>query len=134
MASSTELSDRVAEALGVPGPSVALTMRMIREAGLITQGGRGRSAARMTPADAASLIISVTGSSRVRDSVASLQAFAGLEAQGWRSGGWPVHSLRRNHSFREALVALIDGVATGELRHVQEFALRIELSGPEPRA
>lgn len=78
MASSTELSDAVAEAFSVTRESAHLHLRMIREHDMITFKGYGRGAAAMTPLDAARLVIAVAGSSFAKDSMATLERFCGL--------------------------------------------------------
>lgn len=54
-----ELQQLVSDALGVPFATVAMCARRLREAGLITRGGRGRSAPKMGFADAARLTVAV---------------------------------------------------------------------------
>jgi DNA-binding Lrp family transcriptional regulator len=55
----SDLSTVVAEAHGIPEPTVVQIARHLREAGLLTQAGRGLSAAQMTAGDAANLLIAV---------------------------------------------------------------------------
>jgi hypothetical protein len=55
-------------------------MRYLREAGLVTIGGRGITAATMTHEDAASLICSVYGAESVKDGLPSLLALKSLPA------------------------------------------------------
>src|SRR6476659_9330502 len=112
MASSTQLSECVAKQLGLPDATVALHMRNIREAGLITQGGRGRSSARMTAADAANLLLASVGSLNPKDSVEVVGKYAGIgktRGSNWEIGLVPkLDQLRKQHTFAEALTALIE--------------------------
>src|ERR1700733_12181640 len=112
MASSTQLSECVAKQLGLSEPTIALHMRNIREAGFITQGGRGRSAAKMTASDAAHLLIASIGSLNPKDSVEVVQKYAGigkLRHMKWQDGLVPkLDPLLKKHSFVEALTALIE--------------------------
>ncbi len=55
----SDLVRAVAEATGDPESTVTVVARSLREAGLIATGGRGRSGAKMTPRDAASLLLGV---------------------------------------------------------------------------
>jgi hypothetical protein len=59
MATPNELIAMVAKLEGLPEPAVARVAGRLREAGLISQSGRGPSAARATAADAANLLIAV---------------------------------------------------------------------------
>jgi hypothetical protein len=119
MASSTQLSECVAEQLGLPEVTVALHMRNIREAGLITQGGRGRSSARMTAVDAAHLLISAVGSLHPKDSVEIVERYAGLgktRHSNWEIGLVPkFDQLPKQHTFAEALTALIQSAMANDI-------------------
>lgn len=57
-----DIQHLVADVLGVPFPTVAVYARFLREAGLITRGGRGRAAAKMGAGDAAALLAAVCSS------------------------------------------------------------------------
>lgn len=119
MASSTQLSECVAKHLGLPEATVALHMRNIREAGLITQGGRGRSSARMTPADAANLLMASVGSLNPKDSVEVVGKYAGIEKtrrSNWEFGLVPkLDQLQKQHTFAEALTALIESAMANDI-------------------
>lgn len=80
MATSKQLIEAVSRATGLTEETVHVHMRNLREAGLITLGGRGASAARMTPLDAARLMMAVSGSGFVKESVNAVASFAGLLA------------------------------------------------------
>ena len=58
---------KVASTLGVDETTTATTWRILREAGEVTKGGRGRSAAQVTERDAAKLIFAVCGSNTIKD-------------------------------------------------------------------
>jgi hypothetical protein len=60
MAKLSDLVQVVANVTGEAPASVAVIARSLREAGLIATGGRGRSAARMTSHDLASLLLAVS--------------------------------------------------------------------------
>lgn len=61
MALLSELVQVIAKREGLEEVSVGIFARHAREAGLISQGGRGRSAAKMSIRDAANLLIAVNG-------------------------------------------------------------------------
>jgi hypothetical protein len=119
MASSTQLSECAAKQLGLPEATVALHMRNIREAGLITQGGRGRSSARMTATDAAQLLIASVGSLNPKDSVEVVGKYAGIKKtrrSNWKIGLVPkLDQLSKQHTFAEALTALIESAMADEI-------------------
>lgn len=62
MATSGEMIKIVADALQLPTATVTSYHRVLRQEGLVTKGGRGRSAAQMSAEDAAKLVITLLGS------------------------------------------------------------------------
>jgi hypothetical protein len=75
MATVGQLTETIATATGVPKPTVALVVRSLREAGLLTTGARGRNAPRMTPLDAARILIALLGSERPVDAPRVVEDF-----------------------------------------------------------
>jgi hypothetical protein len=88
MASPGELTKTVAHVLGIDPTTVANIYRGLREAGLVTKGGRGRSAAVVTPRDAAMLLLGVCSSDSVKDAASAAQEYAGLRASIARVHDW----------------------------------------------
>lgn len=82
MANSRHLVECIASVTGRPLPTVVGQMRSLREAepSLVTTGGRGIVAPRMTSLDAASLLCAVFGSETVQDSASVLLALKSLPA------------------------------------------------------
>src|SRR5690349_20637016 len=68
----------MAIALDVPQVSVFVHDRNLAVAGLRTKGGRGSSAAKVTPRDAARLFVAVFTSAKAKDSAETVQAFERL--------------------------------------------------------
>src|SRR5439155_17694246 len=62
MATPGQLVKCIAEALGIPEPTVVQYDRLLAENGLRSKGGRGTSAAKVTAVDAANLLIAIMGS------------------------------------------------------------------------
>ncbi|MBR1133298.1 hypothetical protein [Bradyrhizobium iriomotense] len=85
MVTSRELADIVGDALGIARESAQLHLKTIRAAGEISFKGYGRAAAKMTPLDAARLVIAALGSTFAKDSVNVLKRFAKLKPIGGRS-------------------------------------------------
>lgn len=82
MATSGELCQSIATALGIPARHAHEHLRNIREAGEISFKGHGRGAAVMTPLDASKLLITIAGSTFVKDSVLTLAEFRKLRPIG----------------------------------------------------
>lgn len=86
MANSRELVECTAVALGRPLTEVTAHMRHLREANLVTTGGRGITAPRMTYEDAASLICSLYSAELIKDGVASVKALKSLRGKAAGAG------------------------------------------------
>lgn len=134
MASPGELVKVIADVLGVPEPQVIQHDRNLAVAGLRAVGGRGRSAAKMAPLDAANLLIGVAASSMVKETVEVVKDYAFLPPNSgeiqtdhkhrtdvtpkWELSGFPVPALQalpNNHKFRDALACLIQAATDGSL-------------------
>lgn len=87
MASSIEMASAVAAAMGLEDETVQLYLKNIRAAGAISFKGYGRSAASMTPLDAARLLIVVAGYGVARNSAAFLEDFAEMGALNQKLNG-----------------------------------------------
>jgi hypothetical protein len=76
MALLSTMVKAVAEIEGLDETQVGWIARYLREAGLISQAGRGRGAARMSAKDAANLLIAVNGSASAKDAVKTVSKFS----------------------------------------------------------
>ncbi|MBR1188541.1 hypothetical protein [Bradyrhizobium sp. AUGA SZCCT0160] len=112
MANSRELVESVSSALELPLTEVTGHMRFLREEGLVTTGGRGITAPRMTHQDAASLICSLYGAALMKDGVTSVKALKALPAVS--------QGVRRPAAYSHAGGRAYDG--------------RVDLLGSEPQA
>lgn len=134
MVVSTVLGKEAASVLGIPETTSASHLRNLREAGLLTKTGRGTSAAHMTTHDAALLLIAAAASPNVKDSVETVHAFQTLKSK----YGRPRIDLARyaniddDHTFVDALIALLDAAAHNELAQKDDFKVR--LFGPIVKA
>lgn len=123
MATPGQFVEVMAEALGVPEATVVVHDRNLVIAGLRSKGGRGRSAAQVTERDAAHLLTAILASAQVRDSVHSVKRYGKTRphrhtssADGYkRSGIKELAQLPAEHSFIDALEALIAAAASGTL-------------------
>lgn len=80
VATTKQLTEAVSRATGFTEETVHVHMRNLREHGLLTQAGKGSSAARMTPHDAAWLLMAVCGAYYVKESAGAAATFAALPA------------------------------------------------------
>jgi hypothetical protein len=156
-----QLVETVARVLGVPTQTVAQHDRILALNGFRRMGGRGRSAAKVTPLDAANLIIAVVGAPvsgpTVRDTVITFEKYAELsatmdlplsEGATWSSDLKVLQGLEVGHSFRDALAALIYAFSKTEMETADVFRqaseepfevsgdvrIYVELRGPRPEA
>jgi len=134
MANSRELVECVSSALELPLTEVTGHMRHLREAGLVTTGGRGVTAPRMTYEDAASLICSLYGAALMKDAVTSVKALKALPAvnQGMRlprrhSEAW----YRAQAVYRTHRVELLGAEPSGGSTLALAAALRLLAKGNE---
>lgn len=116
MALVSEIVTELAAMSGASAQSVGVLARALREAGLISQRGRGRGAAHATPLDAARLCIALMVGGRHRDAAQVVRDFGQLELHAIEpEAGHPVDSLTLQavgglgeaHRFEDALAALI---------------------------
>lgn len=149
MATPGELIKTVADVLYVPEVTVASYYRSLREAGLVTKGGRGPSAAQMKPSDAAKLLSAVGGSRFEKETAEkTVRDYSGIKVAHtarclllpseddhigrgdwiennsgtWVFDGFKIEHLQRlpeRHTFLDALVAIIDAAMEGEFGNAQ---------------
>jgi hypothetical protein len=79
MPTSVELVDTLAAALNWERTEVFHHARNLREAGVVTKGGRGITAPQMNVLDVANLICAVLAAERVKDSSEAAKGLAGLK-------------------------------------------------------
>jgi hypothetical protein len=117
-------------------------------------GGRGLSAAAVTPRDAANLLIAIAASPlagpTVKEAVRTCEAYGSLKElervsliERFPKFGLPtLASLPAGHSLREALSVLIDAAGKGETFQIPDregpltadFCFVVQFEGPEPWA
>ena len=118
MATPGELVKAIAAATGTPEPTVTTHDRILVMAGLRSKGGRGTSAAKVTPRDAAHILVALLGSEHAQDSAETVLRYSDtVEHHHWQSKSHPkdykpLHGpvfgdLAENHSFLDALEKLI---------------------------
>ena len=127
-----QLVKAVAIALDVPEETVVQHDRNLAVAGLRTTGGRGRSAPEVTHRDAARLVASILGSVKVKNSASVVeqldQAKVLTKRKDYASLPFPrLFELPENHSFIDALTAIVEEVDTPQMfEDFPEFARRFE--------
>jgi len=125
-----QLQVRIARATGVEAATVAVAMRSIREAGMITStGGRGTSAPHMTPMDAARTLIAVMVAEQPGTKAAAIVKAVGSMScmdNGTTDGPFDLgklRGLRLPFTLEQAVAALIEVFAFD--RHRPEFQAQI---------
>ncbi|WP_179379759.1 hypothetical protein [Jannaschia marina] len=83
-----QLTKKVAATLGVDETTAATAWRVLREAGEVTKGGRGRSAAQVTARDAAKLIFAICGSNTIKDAGEFIARADTSRGHGHRVADW----------------------------------------------
>ena len=111
MALLSDLVRIVASVEGLEEVSVGIFARAAREAGYISQGGRGRSAAKMTVRDAANLLIAVNGCSLAKDVSTMVDIIRNLPAVEV-DGNYAIGLGREGATFGGDLELLLDLLAT----------------------
>src|SRR5215471_16707790 len=79
MATLSDLVTALAGVTGLPESMVFAYGRFARQAGLISQKGRGRSAAAMTLTDAVNLLIAVAATGVTREAGSAVESFRSLK-------------------------------------------------------
>src|SRR5215207_2706001 len=108
MAILSELVKLVAEVEGLDETSVGIFARAAREAGLISQRGRGPSAARMTTRDVANLIIAVNASALAKNVPEVVPAVRRMKSVRYHAEFQSGLERLRSLSFGEALETLLE--------------------------
>ena len=117
MATPGQLVRTMSEVLGISTGTVGQYDRQLAEAGLRSVSGRGSSAAKVTPADAANLLIAILGGgSSIRAASQVCQTYGALVVEPDNSNprGFQQVGLSRlanmpdKHTFRDALAAAIE--------------------------
>jgi hypothetical protein len=151
MSTPGQLVEVMADVLGISKATVTQYDRALAENGLRSKSGRGTSAAKVTSRDAANLLIALGASSPSRsfakEAAHVCARFASLitlgdqeaEPQGEKSnfhklGLMTLASLPIEHSFRQAITALIESAANNELRDLPVDGLLVRFLGPRPLA
>ncbi len=136
MATPKDLVAQIARQTGVPEGTVILHDRNLMNAGLRSEGQRGRGKSVVNFTDAANLLIAVAGSRNVKDSAKTVSEYAPLVASSplvFDDGGAEV---RRGKTFGDALAALLEAVPSNRDAYVdpEQGSVDVFLYGPIPSA
>jgi hypothetical protein len=154
MATPGQLVRTMANVLGIPEPTVAQYDRHLAEAGLRRVGGRGTSAAKVSATDAANLLIAIVGSpvsgASIKSAKETCDNYGYLPAANFSDttrfsdhGLISLAKLGKKHTFRDALITLIEGASRGELFNIidgndvimgADFCLGVNVTSPDNRA
>jgi DNA-binding transcriptional ArsR family regulator len=155
MATPGQLVSEIARLLGLPENAVVTPWRVLREAGIVTKGARGRNAAYTNEADAGHALIAVASEIPLKSVIESWAEYAHLPAGlGYvkirdhskslkKSGLWDlqqlpllaVKALKARHTLVQALAAFIQDAANEPTRAVlKSHRLSVQFIGPYPHA
>lgn len=127
-----QLKAKVAELFKLPANAVDYPWRVLREAGFVTKGGRGASAAKVTPHDAAFLLIAVAGPLPAADVLTSALRYGGLPLRDSSVEGPDLPEVIASaDTFVDGLAALIAAAGDGTLEGYRAAMLR--KPGTDPR-
>jgi hypothetical protein len=147
MPTLTELKDTLERTLNDPDLKTETYVRPLRQAGLLTKGGRGTSAPQVTMRDCAVLLIAIMAPFPARHAVRTVQDYALLEllrppvglrgqrttrARGLRDeelAGLPLERVREVHLLGQLVEFLLLRTADGSLGRLQA-SWKSELGGP----
>ena len=131
MAKLSGLIPVVAGVLDVPEKTVAIYARHLRQARLITTGGRGPGSAEMTAHDCANLLIAIMGGNYAKDAAETVARYRSIvTGVPWEKCQLPqlplpaLKELSEHHGFGEALDALIVSAKDGSLEVALDAASR----------
>lgn len=111
-----QLKAKVAELFKLPSNAVDYPWRVLREAGFVTKGGRGASAAKVTPHDAAFLLIAVAGPLPAADVLTSALRYGGLPLRDASAEGADLPEVITSaDTFVDGLAGLIAAAGDGTL-------------------
>lgn len=151
MAKLSDLIPATAKVLGIPENTVALYARHLREARLITTGGRGPGGAEMKPEDCANLLLALMLAEHAKDAPFAVglginligQSASWIDAANPEKGGWKhlpqdLEFLTIGGHFYDLLIILIKRAENGKLQSalgkILMPQLRIEFGRPVPTA
>lgn len=150
MAKLSELIPALAQVLPMPEKTVAMYARQLREARLISTGGRGPGAAQMTATDCARILIAIMAADQVKNAASAVEIFWPLELEEINTKHSVPEEAREDwaalpdtiidimmpdgaeeQSFGETVAALIDavrlGILTETMAHLEDAHLRVEI-------
>jgi hypothetical protein len=150
MAKLSDLIPTLAQVLPMPEPTVAMYARYLREAKLISSGGRGPGAAQMTATDCARLLIAIMAADQVKEAASAVEAYWPLvmeeidtklglpvdKREGWADLPEAILDIlmpdgNEEQSFGETVAFLIEGVRLGTLTQamagMRDPYLRVEI-------
>ena len=122
MAKLSGLIPILAELLALPEKSVAMYARHLREARLITTGGRGLGGAKMSPKDCSNLLIAIMGGNYAKDAAKTVRKYRRITPRAdhtiWQLDRLDLPGLKTlpaRHHFGRAFDRLFSAAANGTL-------------------
>lgn len=97
----------IADALAEDEKTVAIYVRELLNAGLLTTGARGVNAPHMLPLDAARVILALLATDRPSQAVASVKRYGAMRAKADEASGYLAHLLADNPTLEQVMVRVI---------------------------
>ncbi len=121
MATPGQLVSKLSEILTIPEPTMGMYDRVLRDAGLLSKGGRGRSAVQRTSLDTARLLIAPLVTSSPARAAEAVEDFGVLECHELHLKNPDALTLSKLcgvafesvHTLESAVSAIIDGFGNG---------------------
>ncbi len=108
MANIRELTEKIAEVTGIEPVTMARYARFAREGGYISQSGRGTSAARMTPLDAANLLACALSNDIAQDAPRHIKRIMCMDVFYSDSDELEERPAQRKNALRRILPVIFD--------------------------
>lgn len=146
MATLSQLVDTVATVEGIDSERLSAIARYIREAGLVSTGGRGKSAASMTEHHAANLLIAANAAGTARSAPEIVREYRALKTRKRHRAtefGTQLEQVifaAKMETMDEYVLGLVNSFGSSSSRFAKrrypssQYVLRIEFVKPKPEA
>ena len=150
MVSSVRLAEKLAELFNARVSTCTNTYKHLQAADLVSRGGRGRHAAKITGGDGVMLLFALIGSEHINDGPEAARRYSSLVAK-WRTASgtysdersesdarWYamekefvyLEALEVGHTLSEAVIALVDSYKDGAIPSPQP-TIAVTIRGPQ---
>jgi hypothetical protein len=132
MATTVQFIAELSDALGMSESTCSNTYKLLQAKDMVSRGGRGRYAPKVTARDAISLLLSVTGMEHLKDGPDAARRYGALQSRIYEdepSWKFPLlANLPQDHSLLDAIVALVEGYRDDLIDAFVQ--IRLSIAGP----